>query len=311
MHYISASQVHQHFDYQEFIPFLKSFLTKNITTPDRSHFQIPLTKASDATLLTMPAWAVEEYIGVKIVSVFPDNTDLPTINGSYLLIDGKSGKICCIIDGLALTVKRTASVSALASQMLFSKQDITYLILGTGNLCHEFIKAHSSIRQLRKVMIWGRNFEKATNKAKHFTYNNITPIAIADKSKALPQADLISGATLSDTPLIFGKKLKTAVYLDLVGSFKKGSREADDDCLKDAAIYVDTYKAADESGDLYMPLKNGVLKKSDILADLTALCKSNTIVNPAPSPKIYFKSVGFAAPDLAAAVYFYEKIIKE
>jgi len=66
------------------------------------------------TLLVMPAWRRGGPIGVKLVTVFPENArqGRPTVAGAYLLFDGKSGEAVALIDGSALTLLRTAAVSA-------------------------------------------------------------------------------------------------------------------------------------------------------------------------------------------------------
>ena len=97
---------------------------------------------------------------------------------------------------------------------------------------------------------------------------------------------------------------ESACHLDLVGSFRSNMREADDDCLRDAFIAVDTLDALKNSGDLISPLAAGVIEKGKIspLNDLVAQAKK------APrASKTVFKSVGVAHADLAAAEQIYER----
>lgn len=310
MLHLSKDEVEALFDYSDFIPKLKDALTKPVESPDRSHFSIPVPGKVDATLLTMPAWSSGTYFGVKIVSVFPENRSLPTINGVYLLMDGNTGQPLCTIDGLAITLKRTASVSALASMLLSQEGATKMLMIGTGNLCLELIKAHTSIRNLDRVWIWGRSYEKALSKSKAIELNGIQLEAIQSKGDYMPQADIISCATLSASPLVLGSLLKKGTYLDLVGSFQKHTREADDDCLINAALFVDTFKATEESGDLYIPLQEGLIDQDRIQMDLPTLCRTEQYEPTEKFHHTYFKSVGFAAPDLAAAVYLYEKSVQ-
>lgn len=296
------------FSYGEFIPFLHDFLKNDTTVPDRAHYTIPTKTKVDATLLTMPAWRENEYVGVKVVHVFPDNTITPTINGSYILSSGQTGECLAIIDGLALTLKRTASVSAVASSILAPKIAKSLLMIGTGNLCHELIQAHTTVRPIQEVWIWGRNHAKAIEKSQSLDLPKVKIKAVENKEAYIPRANMISCATLSDTPLIHGKYLSDNVYLDLVGSFKKESREADDDSIMNANIYVDTMHAKQESGDIYIPIQKTTITERDIIADLTQICRTENLHKNLPYEKTFFKSVGFAAPDLAAAIYLYQKL---
>ena len=309
MQFISAEQIEDLFDYHAFIPFLKEFLTLEVTAPDRSHFDIPVPHSTDATLLTMPAWATGKYFGVKVVSVFPENKALPTINGCYLLMDGTNGRVLCAFDGLALTIKRTAAVSGLASQFLAPSNAKSMLMIGTGNLCHELIRAHASVHALEQVWVWGRNLEKAISKATTIKLPGVSIAAIANKENQMGSADIISSATLSCDPLILGDRLKQGFYLDLVGSYLPHCREADDACISRAdAVVVDVQKALKESGDIKIPLEQGILEDGKIKTDLVSLCKGAETGSFGRNR--LFKSVGFAGPDLATAVWLWEGIGK-
>jgi len=70
-------------------------------------------------LLLMPAWS-DRHIGVKIVSIFPDNAKrgIPSVSGSYLLMDAMTGVPVALLDGTELTLQRTAAASALVSSYL-------------------------------------------------------------------------------------------------------------------------------------------------------------------------------------------------
>ncbi|HAA21732.1 MAG TPA: ornithine cyclodeaminase family protein [Cytophagales bacterium] len=305
MIFLDDPAIEQLFSYQEFVPLLKEFLTHEVAVPDRSHFSVPVPGSEEATLLTMPSWVVGEYMGVKIVSVFPGNQDLPSIQGVYLLMSAQTGEILATMDGAALTRKRTAAVSALASSLLSLPTTHNMLMVGTGTLCYELIQAHASVRPLERVEIWGRNGAKAAAKAGGLGIPGVYISSTQDLARSCTQADLISVATLSDRPLVYGEWLGSQAYLDLVGSYKPHTREADDACLRGANMIVDTTRALTESGDLAIPLAEGVISEADILSDLSTLCREG--VPTMDASRIVFKSVGFAAPDLAAAVYLYQK----
>src|SRR6478752_2278787 len=78
-----------------------------------------------------------------------------------------------------------------------------------------------------------------------------------DLETAVREADIVSCATLSATPLIRGKWLKKGAHLDLVGAYTPKMRESDDDAVKRARVYVDTRAGAPkEGGDIAQPLKS-------------------------------------------------------
>ena len=84
--------------------------------------------------------------------------------------------------------------------------------------------------------------------------------AVADLDAALGEADIVSSATISTEPLVKGALLKPGAHVDLVGGFTPQMREADDEAIRRASVYVDTRAGATkEAGDIVQPLASGVL----------------------------------------------------
>jgi len=89
-------------------------------------------------------------------------------------------------------------------------------------------------------------------------------------------------------------------------------READDEAVKKSKVFIDHYEGGlKESGDIIIPLENGTLKKNDIKADLFELCSNKKAGRTSQKEITYFKSVGHALEDLAAATYYYKKFKNE
>lgn len=65
----------------------------------------------------MPAWPGRRLIGVKIVTVMPDNAErsLATVIGACMMLEGRTGRPIALIDGPVPTRRRTAATSALAA----------------------------------------------------------------------------------------------------------------------------------------------------------------------------------------------------
>lgn len=302
MEYYSPDQINFYFDHKEFIDFLQEFYKQDIFTPIRHHH-----KLGDGTMLIMPSWGSEDYMGVKLVNVFPNNKSTPTINGLYVLMNRKTGEMLAQFDGLSLTCKRTAAVSALAAKLLAPKRKRIMLMIGTGNMSEELIRAHHRIQQFSSIYIWGRSFAKAKAKEKLLKAEGYPITAIKDKKSFIKNADLISVATLSDEPLVFAQNLSEGDYLDLVGSYKPTSQEADEMVFKGSKIFVDNYAALEESGDIKIPLDKEIINRKDILADIIELSKGVHVPNVSEKDIVVFKSVGFAASDLACAIYILKK----
>ena len=302
MEIIDKNAIEKVLDYPSLINALREGFKSDINAPVRHHHDIKNPKEGvDSTLLIMPAWEESEVLGVKLVTVSPNNTkyNLPSINGLYLLFDAHKGDVLAAMDAKALTSKRTAAASALASSYLSRTDANSLLMVGTGNLSCELILAHASVRPISRVYVWGRDLRKAEKIANQLQ-DRFTIDAVENIDDAIPEVDIISCATLSHDPLISGKLLRKGQHIDLVGSFKPNMREADDVARQTADIYIDTPVALKESGDLIG------IEAEDICADLFQLAKGGHGGRSDDRQITLFKSVGHALEDLVAA-----KLVKE
>ncbi|RMG79475.1 MAG: ornithine cyclodeaminase family protein, partial [Bacteroidetes bacterium] len=285
-----------------------AFQTDFHVPPRHHHAFSPPNTSLDSTLLLMPAWDAGAYLGVKTVIVSPENRQIgkPSIQGIYTLFDQKTGAPLAQMDAPALTALRTAATSALAASYLARSSADSLLVIGTGALAPWLIRAHAAIRPIRKVWIWGRNFEHAQKCCARLRLPQADILPVRRLKEVLPKADIISCATLSKTPLVEGKYLRAGQHLDLVGSYKPDMREADDEVVKKAVIYADILEnAIKESGDLAIPLKSGILRKEDLRGDLPGLCRGQFPGRENENDITLFKSVGHALEDLAAAILAY------
>jgi alanine dehydrogenase len=82
-------------------------------------------------------------------------------------------------------------------------------------------------------------------------------------------------------------------------------READDEAVRRAHVFIDTEAALAEAGDLIDPLASGALRREDIAGDLAGLCRGGTVGRRSAEEITFFKSVGSGLEDLAAATLAY------
>jgi ornithine cyclodeaminase/alanine dehydrogenase-like protein (mu-crystallin family) len=306
---ITADQIDRILTYPALVDALREAFKADIAAPIRHHHSVKQPGA-DATLLLMPAWTTgaqggEQFLGTKIVTVFPDNGKLskPAVLGSYILMSGATGEPLAVMDGTTLTRWRTACASALAASYL-AREDATHLaMIGAGALAPYLVRAHASVRPIKRVTLWNRTRGHAVQAAFGLAVGGLEVEVSDDLEAAVRDADIVSCATLSSTPLVCGKWLKKGAHVDLVGGFTPKMREADDDAVKKARVYVDTRAGATkEAGDIVQPLKSGVLKKESILGDLFELTRGKAKGRTGNMQVTLFKSVGTAIEDLAAAM---------
>ena len=317
MRIVEAANVHAALPYGRLVDALRAAFRRGGTVPLRSHYHID--PAADApagshggTLLVMPAWQAGRHIGIKAVSVFPDNgrVGLPSVIGAYLLFDANTGRPQAVIDGVALTLRRTACASALAAGYLARRDAQHLLMVGAGSLAPHLVRAHCAVRGYKRIEIWNRNRRSAEALAEKLIDLNATIAVADDLESAVRAADTVSCATLSREPLVRGDWLKPGTHVDLVGGFTPEMREADDAALGRAAVWVDTRDGAmKEAGDLVQPLQSGMLKAGDVRGDLFELCRTDAFARRDDAEITLFKSVGTALEDLAAAELVVEGLV--
>ncbi|AOY89551.1 ornithine cyclodeaminase [Marinobacter salinus] len=309
MRVISAQEVAGALAWPALIERLASTFCQGVEAPPRHHHAMHRPDG-EATMLLMPAWEPAGYIGMKMVNVFPQNANagLPAISGLYILCEGLHGTPVACLDGSALTSRRTAAASALAARELARQDASSLLVIGTGKLAPMLVEAHAAVRPIRKVRIWGRNPEKATALAERFR-DRFDCEAVNDLETSVPQADIISCATLSTEPLVRGEWLQPGSHLDLVGAFRPTMRETDAECLARSEVFVDTYAGAmGEAGDILQAIDEGAFRESDLRAELAELLKGQKPGRTNDEAITLFKSVGASLEDLAAAIEVWEAL---
>ena len=309
MRSISAAEIDAALTFPSLIDALADAFLGRFLAPTRHHHVIDRPGGAPATHLLMPAWTTsDDYIGVKIVNVFPDNgkLGLPAVLGTYVLQSGKTGDTLAVLDGSRLTPWRTAAASGLATRYLAREDARKLLIVGAGALAPFLARAHASQRPIDSIAIWNHRPEGARKTAEALNALGFRAEAVDHLRDAVGEADIISCATLSQTPLISGAWLKPGQHLDLVGAFNMSMREVDDATLRRARIFIDTPAASSEGGEVAQGLRSGAIQPSDVVGDLAALV-AGAPGRGAADEITLFKSVGAAIEDLAAAILVFEK----
>jgi ornithine cyclodeaminase len=256
------------------------------------------------TLLLMPAWTAHS-LGTKLVTVMPGNAarGVGTVQALYLLFDRSTGEPRALLDGEALTVRRTAAASALAARYLARDDARTLLVVGAGRLAPWMARAHTALRPgLERVLLWARDAAARDARAAALRSEGLPVQAVDDLEAAVREADIVCCATTSTTPLVKGVWLRPGAHVDLVGGFRPDMREVDDDAVARSRVVVDTLAGAlAEAGDLLQPLQRGVIAREHVLGELADLARGTLRGRDSSDDVTLFKSVGTALEDLAAA----------
>lgn len=246
------------------------------------------------------------FMGSKLITSFPSNLAEgvhPAVQAVVILFDGRNGVPLAAMDGTEITWWRTAADSALGAKLLAAAAPETLLVIGAGAMAPWLVRAHTTVRPtIKTVRIWNRTRERAEALAARLAAEGLVAEAVVDLDAEIRRADVISSATRSEVPLIKGTCLKPGQHIDLVGGYSKATREADDEAMRRALVFVDRRETAFHGvGDILAPIVSGALDERDVLGDLYDLVPGTVGGRRAASDITLFKNAGGAHLDLMTA----------
>lgn len=301
---IEAADVHRVLEFPVLIEALRATFGGRASAPARMMYRLEGDQSHDVFAL-LPAWS-DDVVGVKAFTYLPDNAEQgrDVLHANVLLFDRKSGVPLALVEGRSVTFWRTAAMAALAADYLARKDAARLLVCGTGNLAPYMALAHAAVRPIREIGIWGRNREKAARVVDELRSRraDLDIQVVDDLEAAARQADVISCATASRTPIILGDWVKPGTHVDLIGNHERDARECDTEMVVKSRVYVDSrVNVLNEAGEILIPIGEGRLRESDVVGELSELCAGKVAGREAKEEITLFKSVGTALADLAAA----------
>ena len=230
-------------------------------------------------------------MGIKMVTFYPGNTELPTHMAVIALFDPKTGEPLALMDGRYITEMRTAAVSAVATDSLSTKDAKILTLLGAGVQAQAHLEVLPHVRGFEEIRVWNHHPEKAERFAKEHGLRAM-PL-----ESAVRGADVVVTATSAREPILKGEWLKPGALVNAVGASRPDWRELDDDAMRHVVI-VDSYEGArKEAGDV-------ILSGATPFAELGEILNGTKRVEP--DATTIFKSLGMAVEDVAAAKLVYD-----
>lgn len=297
---LSEADVHAALPWEPLARALSAAFTTPPAVPDRTAHTLSATDS----LLLMPAWD-ELEIGTKLVTVIPTAGQHGgrTVEATYVLLDRRTGAPRALLDGEALTVRRTAATSAIAARALARPSARRLLVIGTGRLAPWMLRGYRALLPaLTHFAVWGRSAASAAAVAAELAREGLEVEVPTDRPAAVAAADIVSCVTTATEPVVLGEWVGDGTHVDLVGGFTPAMRESDDALIRRARVVVDTRSGAlPTAGDLTQPIAAGVIDASHVRAELGEVMRSQLAVRRGLADVTLFKSVGHALEDFAAA----------
>lgn len=277
--------------------------------PIRSQISIDKPKG---TALFMPSYMrPTEMIGLKTVTLFENNrkNNIPYIQGMVCLLDGTNGTPRAVLDGMTITALRTGAVSGLATRLLARENAKTCGVFGAGVQGRTQLEAVCAVRDIKKVYIYDMFAESSEQFAKEMEEVLGVEIVVATTQEdTVRDADIICCATISETPVFQDSDLPDGVHINAVGSYKPHVQEVPEEMVLRSRLYVDHRESAlEETGDLIIPIANGSMTEQHIVAEIGEVAAGKAPARISEHEITFFKSVGVAVQDLAAAAITLKK----
>jgi ornithine cyclodeaminase/alanine dehydrogenase-like protein (mu-crystallin family) len=271
--------------------------------PQRMH----LDRGKD-TFLLMPC-ITDEYWSTKLVSFCPGNIESghPSIYGTLVLCNSKTGEPLSVMDGSMITAMRTAAVSAAGIKKISPAEVQSLGIIGAGKQGLFQTMFACSVRDITEITAFDQNRENLNQFRDeiHKRYPSIQINVAKDSVEVALNSEVIITATNSKNPVFPDeKKLFSGKTLIGIGSYKPDCREFPEQLFRQVdQIFIDTPAGKNESGDLITPVKNNWIQEDKIypIGDLIA-----GKISLSSNPTRLFKTVGSAIFDLYAAKLIYE-----
>jgi len=263
----------------------------------------------------MPAYLEKlDIAGVKIVNTHPENRKkygLPTVAGIIVLATPKTGEILTILDATWITVVKTAAASAVATKYLARNNSETLGLVGAGLQAIAHLEAFAQIMKLKKVKVWSRTSETAEKFLQKMTKqcSEINFTMAKDVKEAVKDSDVVATITPSRQPIVMVDWVKPGVHINAMGADAPGKQELDPEILKKAKIVVDDLEHSSHSGEINVPLAQGLISEEDIYGEIGEIALGRKPGRTSPNEITVFASTGVAIQDIAVAEVVYREAV--
>jgi ornithine cyclodeaminase/alanine dehydrogenase-like protein (mu-crystallin family) len=248
-------------------------------------------------------------MGIKVISVFPENTELESHQGSVLLFEAEQGRLLAIMDASEITAIRTAAVSGLATRLLATGDAHDLAILGSGTQARTNLEAMLTVRAIRRVRVWSRHREHAEGFAgRESARRGLQVEACATAREAVEGADIVCTTTSSAEPVLEGRWLRPGAHVNAVGFSGPTGRELDTEAIRRARLFADRRESIlNEAGDFLIPKSEGAVGDEHVVGELGEVVLGKVEGRTSPEDITVFESLGLAIEDLAAAQHIYRR----
>lgn len=287
-----------------------AYAKREVQMPAKKYLFFP-----EGDLRVMPCYVRgREEAAVKCVNVHPKNpinNELPTVMAIIELIDPKTGFPLAFMDGTWVTNMRTGASAGVATKYLARPDSETLGIIGAGRQACTQLMAMDEVMKIEKAKVYCRTCSTRTKFARNATATYGFEVeAVKSPKEAVKDVDVVVTTTPSRKPLIKVDWISPGTHINAMGADAPSKQELDTNLLQKSKIVVDSWEQAKHSGEINVPVSQGILKRNDIHAKLGEIIIGKKVGREKDEITI-FDSTGLAVQDTVTAWQIYRKVLEK
>ncbi len=267
----------------------------------------------EGDLRTMPAYLEGlDEAGVKIVNVHPKNRDkgLPTVMALLVLNSPKTGAPVAIMGATHLTSMRTGAAGAIAAKLLARPESRIVGMIGAGIQARTQLLGLSRLFEIERVIVSNRTIESVKAFEQDARAFLDCDYRITTNHREACDCDILVTTTPVRSPVVKESWVKPGTHINAIGADAKGKQELESTLTKKAKVVVDDTAQAVHSGEVNVPISEGVIKTEDIYAQIGEILVSKKSGRASDQEITIFDSTGLGIQDVATGSSVYRKATK-
>ncbi len=253
--------------------------------------------------------------GVKNVNVHPDNPrkhSLPTVMAMIELVDPKTGFPVSVMDGTWITDMRTGAAAGVATKYLARDNSEILGLVGAGVQAATGLEAITEVMDIKEVRVSCRTCETRDIFAQKASEKYGIDVKAVDTIKeAVQGADVLLTTTPAREPVVKSKWVSPGTHINAMGADAPGKQELDSHILQKSKIVIDCWDQASHSGEINIPVQEGIVRQSDIHGKIGDVIIGSIPGRTSDEEITVFDSTGLAVQDIVTAWNVYEKALQK
>lgn len=266
--------------------------------------------------------------GLKLTAWFSKNPqrNLPEIFGTTLLCDNGTGEVLALLNASAVTGLRTGAAAALGVKWLARSDAKNLMVAGCGHMSTYMVAGVlAACPNIEHVELWDPVSDAAPTARVERMRDEVAQIlaacehpreaaytieAVADGAAAAAHADAIVTITPATSPIIPSAWVRPGTHISCVGADMPGKQELASDLVAHARLFADDREQSVSSGELEVPVKEGVITPDSIVAELGEVIAGKAEGRTGAEDVTVFDTSGIAVQDLAASKIAYDRAVE-